>query len=104
MTNCESLAAAITTTPWAENVPVKSAFPVTHNPLSQQPPPEEEEEDPEMCPGKTSRPQLSFGLRSRSKKSHLIPSKSSFQSSNGSLGSPFVPWTVLAVYHIHLTN
>lgn len=53
---------------------------------------------------KTSSPRLRFGLRSRFKKSHPIPSKSSLQSGNGSLGPPFVPWVVPAVYHINLTN
>lgn len=57
-TDCESLAAAITSTQCAENVPAKSAFPVTHTMgrasrkrplilLSRQQPPEEEEEEKE---------------------------------------------------------
>ena len=59
---------------------------------------------PRGCPRRLPIHSSVFGLRSCCKKSHPIPSKSALQSGNGSLGSPFVPWAVPAVYHISLTN
>lgn len=117
-TDCESLAAAITSTQCAENFPAKSAFPVTHTmgrasrkcpliPLSPTTTTRRgggRKRRPRVCPGRLPIRSSVFGLRSRYKKSHPIPSKSALQSGNGSLGSPFVPWAVPEVYHISLTN